>query len=123
LSEVRFPGNTPSLFGHGFEALLRVNLPTHTGRLFYAPFAVAGLGWTAFVRTEETTDHELIGRKTDHVGTIPVGIGFAMSYGHLYGEARGMYRPAFGSDNLTKASGGAANLQAWTAGLAGGVEF
>jgi hypothetical protein len=123
LSESRFRGQTPSLFGHGVEAALRANLPLSSGHLLYAPFAVVGLGWTAYVRTDETQMHAFNARSTDHVGIVPMGAGLAAAYGYFYGEARLMYRPVFGADELSTVTGGSANLQSWSAGLAIGVQF
>ncbi|HEY0707032.1 MAG TPA: hypothetical protein VGG33_09550 [Polyangia bacterium] len=121
-----FSGDDPALFGHSVEGLLRFNYPMQSGRLFYAPFAVAGLGWTAFMRTDEVgtgDDKNLELHSSDHVGTIPVGAGFAMSLGRFYGEGRVMYRPTYGEDGIGAPSGGETNLQAWFAGVAAGLEF
>jgi hypothetical protein len=125
LSTTQFGENAPAIFGSSLEGLARLNYPMHTGRWFYAPFVVGGLGWTAYFRTEEDVDkvNTIKVHRTDHVGTIPVGAGFAVSYRVLRVEARFMYRPAYGESGIGAATDGTSNLQAWFAGLAGGLEF
>jgi hypothetical protein len=122
LARATFSGENPTIWGHGLEAALRLNLPMHRGRLLYSPFAVAGLGWTLFVRTDEATEDALNHRVWDQVGVVPVGLGLAIGYGHFHAEARVMYRATYGVDQIPTASD-TANLQSWSAGLAGGVEF
>ena len=122
LSSAQFGDNTPSLFGQGLEGLLRINHPIYIGRVFYTPFAVAGLGWTTFMRTDQLdTDMKL--RTTDHVGTIPVGLGCALSWRLLYAEARVMYRPTYGESGIGGTNPTNPSMQAWFAGIAGGVEL
>jgi hypothetical protein len=127
LSTAQFSGDSPTLFGHGLEGLLRLSYPMHTNSIACAPFLVGGLGWTAFVRTDEqpgSTDknRKLNVRQTDHVGTIPVGAGFAASWRVIYLEARFMYRPTYGESGISE-GGARPALAAWSAGLAGGLEF
>jgi hypothetical protein len=122
LSNDRFANEAPALFGHSAEGLLRGNIPLRAGRLFLAPFAVAGLGWTAFVRTDEGAGEDFTVRSTDHVGTIPVGAGLALSYKGFRAEARFMYRPTYGED-VGSALGNGVDLQSWMAGAALGAEF
>jgi hypothetical protein len=120
LSTTQFGDNRPALFGNGLEGLLRINRPFYSGQVFYTPFAVAGLGWTAFTRTEQL-DTDMKIHTTDHVGTIPVGLGCALSWRMLYGEARFMYRPTYGENGIGGGSTTNPSLQAWFAGIAGGV--
>jgi len=122
LSNAAFGPDSPQLFGNGLEGLARFNLPRHKGELFYGPFVVAGLGWTAYVRTDETGG-DLSMRGTDHVGTVPIGGGIAVAYRRIYGEARFMYRATYGGDGMIAADGRGRNLQSWSAGISGGVEF
>ncbi|HXU83964.1 MAG TPA: hypothetical protein VN914_21360 [Polyangia bacterium] len=126
LSTTQFSGDAPTLFGHGLEGLLRLNYPMHTASIAFSPFVVGGLGWTAFLRTDEqpgSTDKnkKINVRQTDHVGTIPVGAGFAASWRVIYLEARFMYRPTYGESGI--ADNGKPGLDAWFAGLHGGMEF
>jgi hypothetical protein len=121
LSEEQFGTHTPVLFGHGPEALLRLNHPMSSGRLFISPFVLAGLGWIDFVRTD-SQGSAFHARETDRVGTIPVGAGLALGYRNAYAEARFMYRPTYNETGLGGGSGHL-DLQAWFAGIAGGVEF
>jgi hypothetical protein len=115
-------GGDSAIFGQSFEGLLRVNHPSHTGRLFHAPFAVAGLGWTDF-RPEDDREPSTRARRIDRVGIIPLGLGLAASYRALYGEARVVYRPTFGENGLGAGAGSGPSMQAWFAGLALGVEL
>jgi hypothetical protein len=62
-------------------------------------------------------------RRIDRAGIVPLGLGFALSFRGLYGEARLMYRPTFAVGGLGSSAGGQPTMQAWYAGLAGGVEF
>lgn len=114
------PDDAVTLFGQTFEALVRVNDPHHRGRLFFAPFAVAGLGWTDFTPPDDgeptTPNHRL-----DRAGIVPVGGGLAASFGNLYAEARFMYRPTFATKLFEGA--GRPGLAAWFAGGAVGLEF
>jgi hypothetical protein len=115
------PGSARTLFGQGFEALLRINHPGHAGRLFFSPFAVAGLGWTDFTPPGDR-DPMTRNRRLDRAGTVPLGAGFAASFGNFYGEARLMYRPTFAAD-LLGSEGARTSMQAWFAGLAAGIEI
>jgi hypothetical protein len=117
LSKEERRSGVPEIFGHSFEALLRLNHPLHAGRIFYSPFAVAGLGWTDF-RPADDREPTTRAERLDRIGTIPLGLGFATSYRVLYAEVRLLYRPTFG----VKGAGGT-TLQAWSAGLAAGVEL
>jgi hypothetical protein len=125
LSSAQFGENAPAIFGSSLEGLARLNYPMHSGRWFYAPFVVGGLGWTAFFRTDEDAgDRKSINvHRTDHVGTVPVGAGFAVGYRVLRAEARFMYRPTYGESGIGAAADGSSNMQAWFAGLAAGLEF
>jgi hypothetical protein len=122
LSEKKFGDDVPVIFGHNLEGLARLSLPMDSGRLFYGPFAVVGLGWTAYVRTDEVGGR-LNTRETDHVGTIPVGAGFAVGYNGGYLEARFIYRPTYGEDGFGGMPSIDGKLNSWFAGLAGGIEF
>jgi hypothetical protein len=122
LSKEQRRSGAPEIFGHTFEGLLRLNHPQHAGSLFYSPFVVAGVGWTDF-RPADDREPATPAYRLDRAGTVPLGLGIAASYRVLYGEARLWYRPTFGVSAL--GAGGAArpSLQAWSAGLAAGVEF
>jgi hypothetical protein len=110
------------VYGHGFEGLLRVNHPLHRGPLFYAPFAVAGVGWTDY-RPADDREPATRAPRLDRVGTVPLGLGLAVSYRLLYAEARLMYRPTFREDALGTSAGDGPSMQALFAGLAVGVEL
>jgi hypothetical protein len=110
-----------ALFGQTFEALLRVNRPGHVRRLFYSPFAVAGLGWTDFSPPDDR-DPATPNRRLDRAGIVPLGLGFATSFSNFYAEARAMYRPTFAT-HLLGTDGNRAGMQAWFAGIAAGIEI
>jgi len=110
------------LFGQGFEASLRLNHPHPVGRVFMSPFVVAGLGWTDFSPPDDR-DPMTRARRIDRAGIIPLGGGFAASIGNLYGELRFVYRPTFSADLFGPATTGGPSMQAWFAGIAGGVEL
>jgi hypothetical protein len=119
LTERRAGGQ--AIYGHSFEALLRVNHPGHRGSLFYSPFLAVGLGWTDF----RPADDRDPASRTDLLGTVailPVGAGCALAYRVLYVEARFMYRSTLGGEgklNLDRKP----SMQAWYSGLSVGVEF
>lgn len=110
------------LFGQSFEAALRVNHPTPVGRVFLSPFALAGLGWTDFSPPDDR-DPQTRAHRLDRAGIVPLGAGFAASFGNLYGELRFVYRPTFSTDLFTPAPSGGPSMQAWFAGVAVGVEL
>lgn len=116
------PGKKAWLFGQSFEASLRLNHPHPIGRVFLSPFAVAGLGWTDFSPPDDR-DPMTRARRIDRAGIVPLGAGFAASIGSLYGEARLVYRPTFAADLFGPADSGGPSMQAWFAGIAGGVEL
>jgi len=117
LSERRAGGQ--AIYGHSFEASLRVNNPSHHGSLYYSPFFVVGLGWTDFRPADDrdpATRTDLVGT----VGIVPVGVGCALAYRVLYVEARFMYRSTFSGEGKIE---GAPSMQAWFSGISVGVEF
>jgi len=109
-----------AIYGHSFEALLRLNHSLDRRALHLAPFAVAGLGWTDF-RPGDDREPTTRAVRLDRVGVVPIGLGLAASWRGFYSEARFMYRPTFGENGFGRGTG--PSLQAWFAGLAAGVEF
>jgi hypothetical protein len=118
----RLRDDPASLFGQNFEALLRVNLPMHTGEFLHAPFAVAGVGFTDFMPPDDR-DPMTRARRIDRAGIVPLGLGCALSFRGVYGEVRLMYRPTFAVGSLDATAGPSPSMEAWFAGLAGGIEF
>jgi hypothetical protein len=90
--------------------------------VFLSPFAVAGVGWTDFSPPDDR-DPMTRARRIDRAGIVPLGAGFAASIGSLYGEVRLVYRPTFAADLFKPADSGGPSMQAWFAGIAGGVEL
>jgi hypothetical protein len=110
-----------AIYGHSFEALLRVNHPGHHGSLYHSPFLVAGLGWTDFRPPDDrdpASSTDLLGQ----VAVLPVGVGCAFAYRVLYVEARFMYRPTLSGESSLPFDG-SPSMQAWFSGLSVGVEF
>jgi hypothetical protein len=110
-----------AIYGHSFEALLRINHPGHHGSLYHAPFFVAGLGWTDFRPPDDrdpASSTDLLGQ----VAILPVGVGCAFAYRVLYIEARFMYRPTLSGESSLPFDR-APSMQAWFSGLSVGVEF
>jgi hypothetical protein len=113
------PGLDPNaaLIGTGVEGNLRLNAPLPYRSALIEPFGIAGVGWTRFDVVND--DFNLSGvREKDHIITVPVGAGLAMSYRGFMVDGRFTYRFAYREDLI-----GNASLDNWIASANIGSEF
>jgi hypothetical protein len=154
VQDIRMAGTSrrAELFGHGVEAVLRLDTAIPRGHFRFEPFAFGGLGWTRYMlnagalygprdrgialepfdgprlRPNDALSVAEI-RPTasfadrDDVFTIPVGGGLDVAYRRFILDARVTLRPAFGEDGLIAQPNGPADLGNWSASLALGYQF
>lgn len=110
---------------NGVEANLRLNLPIVSGPWMLAPYAFGGVGFTRFDLVNEGTNTSSV-RSNDDVLNIPVGAGFAMTYGRFRLDGRYSYYPAFDDELLETPTGSVdrdASLDTWGVNLNLGIEI
>jgi hypothetical protein len=106
-----------SLFSHGAEGDLRLNVPLITRDGAYVlPYALAGLGWQRYHVGNGGTDGQVLARNDDVIA-VPLGGGVTIGYRHLYLDTRFVYRLSENEDLLVASGGrGASQLRHWTLG-------
>jgi hypothetical protein len=112
-------GPGPDLLANGVEGVVRLQLPTVSGRWLVAPFAFGGVGY----RRLSLRDAPAGVSDSDDVGVVPFGGGVTVGHDRLLVDARFTYRTHF-SENLALAAGERpADLDAWAVGASVGYEF
>jgi len=106
-----------ALLGTGVEGTLRINAPMPYRDSMIAPFAVGGLGWTRFDVINNDFNTSVVNEK-DHVMTVPVGAGLAVSYRGFMVDGRFTYRFVYREDLI-----GNADLNNWIVSANIGSEF
>jgi hypothetical protein len=105
------------MVGNGAEGAFRLNAPILYRDWLFAPFALAGVGWTRYDLVNADFNTSLI-QDDDNVFTIPLGAGVAASYRGVMFDTRFVYRAAYDDDFL-----GAADLHNWIVSANVGREF
>lgn len=112
--------NDASLLNNGVEAAARVNAPFEMAGLLLEPFAFAGLGFSHYNLRNAANASTSIAN-SDNVGTIPLGLGFAVGYKGFIADARAAYRATFDDNELVRTD--KSDLQSWSIGATLGFEF
>jgi hypothetical protein len=115
-------GSGANLVGNGAEGDLRINIPIIQDRAFVAPYVLGGLGWMHYNVSGAPNDGSMLA-STDDIATIPVGAGITVGHGHLYLDARFVYRFTAYEDLVRAPDHGDNQLRQWTFGGSVGFLF
>jgi len=115
------PNESPHVFSHGLEALLRAQYPVFAGDFIIEPFAFGGIGWShlgvdGLVATSQVRD-------SNDLLVVPMGAGISAKWNRFVLEARFTYRSTFNDDLLVNSDGSKASLSNWSTGALVGYEF
>lgn len=105
------------MVSNGAEGALRLNAPIMYRDWLFAPFALAGLGWTRYDLVNADFNTSAI-QDDDNVLSIPLGVGVAAAYRGFMLDTRFVYRATYDDDFL-----GAADLHNWIVSANIGREF
>jgi hypothetical protein len=115
-------GTGASLVGHGGEADLRVNLPLVSEESFMAPYVLGGMGWMHYRVAGASNDGTMLA-SADDIAVLPVGAGVTFGHGHLYLDARAVYRFTAHEDLVRTPDASSGQLRQWTVGGSVGFVF